>query len=110
MQRLKLAQQKAKQAREAARQRMARQRMKGGLKRKLKVEARVLLAVERLSADELNARFEEVLAALQLPAAAAEQMRGFDVAKKRQVRCCLSPLPLAAPSPRPPPLSWWLSD
>ena len=73
--------------------------MKGGLKRKLKVEARVLLAVERLSADELNARFEEVLAALQLPAAAAEQMRGFDVAKKRQVRCCLSPLPLAPPPP-----------
>ena len=34
-------------------------------------------------------------------AALAEQMRGFDVAKKRQVRCCLSPLPLAAPSPPP---------
>ena len=101
MQRLKLAQQKARQAREAA-----RQRLKGGLKRKLKVEARVLQAVEQLSADELDARFEEVLAALQLPPAAAEQVRGFDVAKKRQVRCCLPPPPLAAP----PPLSWWLSD
>ena len=36
-------------------------------------------------AAEAAARFEQVLASLALPAAAAEEMRGFDHAKKRQL-------------------------
>ena len=60
-------------------------------------------AVDRRRARARRAAFEEVLA-VKLPAA-AEQVRGFDVAKKRLEKWLL----ITTSSPIPP-LSWWLSD